>query len=505
MWAMTPALRTTLRSLLVAGGIATTAAGVATMQVAEWPIYLVYVVLSLLLFPLVVEVIPGLGLPMPGLALSLGFLYIGGLPIVALRNLALPAVAQVLRIALPERWWLRVPVWSRTLGIGSLVPGLHQGDRMEVAADWSMFAVGMGARWAIASAVAGPERPAGDLAAMALAELGGYACWGACSALPILSFPPVASPAGDAPMRAVQKDLGLVMVLLLTPFVFLIAYGYRADGLTGAAGWSCASLGLHVVVRRLNERRVRVEEQHRRLETLSRELAHRERLSAIGKTSSVLSHQILQQLGVIGIQADLIRHQDAGGDPARALAAAREHAGAIEQALRGVDRVLRDVLVFSRDPRLNLYEHDVAAVARECVDECRAAAAARGVGIVLRHGANGTAVFDKLKVKQVLANVLRNAVEASPAGGEVQVTAETGTDGVRLAVADRGPGVPPDERERIFAPFYTTKEHGTGLGLAIARELAAAHGGSVAVVARDGGGTVIEIRLPAAAAPPPPP
>ena len=70
------------------------------------------------------------------------------------------------------------------------------------------------------------------------------------------------------------------------------------------------------MLQRLNERRLPVEEQNRRLEALNRELEHRERLSAIGKMSSVVSHQILQQLGVIGIYADLIRHADADADAA---------------------------------------------------------------------------------------------------------------------------------------------------------------------------------------------
>src|SRR5207249_3778334 len=149
--------------------------------------------------------------------------------------------------------------------------------------------------------------------------------------------------------------------------------GYATHGLAGAAVWSLAALGLHVMLKRLTERRGAVEEQNRRLEALNRELEHRERLSAIGKMSSVISHQILQQLGVIGIYADLIRH----GDPAAAAEQAKANAAAIEDALGDVNRVLRDLLVFSRDLRLNLYEHRLGDVLAECVEECRPQAAAR--------------------------------------------------------------------------------------------------------------------------------
>src|SRR5262249_56189972 len=100
----------------------------------------------------------------------------------------------------------------------------------------------------------------------------------------------------------------------------------------------------------------------RKLEELEREVAHREGLSAIGKMSSVVSHQILQQLGVIGLYADLIGHADENGAPAERLERARVNARAIEQALDSVNGVLRDLLVFSRDQRLNVYEHALATV-----------------------------------------------------------------------------------------------------------------------------------------------
>src|SRR5438094_295274 len=209
--------------------------------------------------------------------------------------------------------------------------------------------------------------------------------------------------------------------MTFTPLVFLILYGYATNGLAGAAVWSLAALGLHVMLKRLTERRIAVEEQNRRLEALNRELEDRERLSAIGKMSSVISHQMLQQLGVIGIYADLIRHAEAEGDPAAALGQAKASAAAIEDALGGVNRVLEDLLVFGRDLRLNLYEHRLGDVLAECLEECRPQAAERGVALRLECPADTSARLDKLKVKQAVVNVLRNAIEASPPGADVVV------------------------------------------------------------------------------------
>ena len=485
------------RWIVVAAGVAVTLAGAFAMRLEDWPIYLAFVLLSLVLFGPAVEVMPGLTLPMPGLALCLGFLYVGGLPIVFLRNLAPPFLIQLLRWAVPARW--RAELVGPRWGYGPALPLLEADDRVPavVAADWSTFSLGLAVRWGIVSMLVGDGRPTAHPGAIVAAEIGGYAVWALLSGTPILSFRTFMWPAPNQPLRPVYRDLGLIMIVALTPFVLLIAYGYEVSGLAGAVAWSVAALGLHFMLQRLNDRRITVEEQNRRLETLNRELEHRERLSAIGKMSSVVSHQMLQQLGIIRLHADLIRHVEPDGDPTRALGQVAEHAARIDDALEGVNRVLTDLLVFSRDLRLNLYEHPLDRVLAESAEECEPQARERGVTVRLVCEPDVSVVLDKLKTKQAVTNLVRNALDVSPPGSEVLLEGRSRDGTVEIAVTDRGPGVAPAARETIFTPFFTTKESGTGLGLAIAREFVVAHRGRIDVEAPPAGGARFTIRLPA--------
>jgi two-component system sensor histidine kinase HydH len=104
--------------------------------------------------------------------------------------------------------------------------------------------------------------------------------------------------------------------------------------------------------------------------------------------------------------------------------------------------------------------------------------------------------LDLLRV--VLNNLLVNAIQAIQGRGRLTLTAARANDvSIAISVADNGPGIPATERERIFEPFYTTKVRGTGLGLPTARRFVEAHGGTIDLLDRPGGGTVARVVLPA--------
>src|SRR5207247_2040467 len=104
---------------------------------------------------------------------------------------------------------------------------------------------------------------------------------------------------------------------------------------------------------------------------------------------------------------------------------------------------------------------------------------------------------DPDQLKRAIQNLLLNAIDAMPTGGELTVRTKRTEGGVRLDVGDTGEGLTDEECKRLFTPYYTTKQHGTGLGLAIVQSVVADHGGRISVESKSGGGTTFHMELPA--------
>lgn len=114
---------------------------------------------------------------------------------------------------------------------------------------------------------------------------------------------------------------------------------------------------------------------------------------------------------------------------------------------------------------------------------------------------NTIAQIDRSQIEQALINLLKNAVEAGGPAEEVTLRLRTGAEGDELQILDRGPGIPPEQLSKVLLPFYSTKRTGSGLGLPLCREIVEAHGGSLRIEAREGGGTAVIMSLPRLARP----
>ncbi len=247
--------------------------------------------------------------------------------------------------------------------------------------------------------------------------------------------------------------------------------------------------------------------------TFQREAADRERLSALGRLSTVIAHEVRNPLMIIKAALRPLQREPVSAEDVRGAVVD------INDEVGRLNRLVDDVLDFARPIRYDLAEADVNRICEES-----AAAATAGVGVGAAHlvldPALPRVVTDAERLRSVLVNVLVNACQAvqtrakgsgAPDGaagpelppGDHGIALTTAfTPGGRLAITvrDRGVGIPAQELARVSEPYFTTKRGGTGLGLAISRNIVEGLGGAITVSSQVGVGTEVRIELPLTAA-----
>jgi len=245
----------------------------------------------------------------------------------------------------------------------------------------------------------------------------------------------------------------------------------------------------------LQDSHAKLQSEVRRLrEELARkntQLERRKRLAALGEMAAGLAHEIRNPLGGIQLYAGLLR-KDLQDRPALLKV--------VEKIISGVqllDRLVNDVLSLAQTVQLQTSQVDVAQIVRSTVELVRPKLAESSVQLVADLPDEIPAVMgDRNMLSRALLNLVLNAVEAAGVEGKVQVRIRTERHWVRIEVIDSGPGVPPQLLDKIFNPFFTTKDCGTGLGLAMVHRIAEAHEGSVSVSNLPQGGACFVLSLP---------
>jgi signal transduction histidine kinase len=206
-----------------------------------------------------------------------------------------------------------------------------------------------------------------------------------------------------------------------------------------------------------------------------------------------IAHEVRNPLGGLELYAGLLRDALAG-QPERLDEVAR-----IEREVGHLKAVVSEFLEFARRPAPSLEAVRLSPLLEEVRE---LTPATDGTRLTFHAPADLTVRADPGQLRRVLLNLARNAAAAAP-GGRVEIAARAAHGAVRIEVRDNGPGVPTELREKIFTPFFTTREKGTGLGLAFVREIVRDHGGDVMVEDAPGGGSVFSFVLPTAGSAPP--
>jgi len=233
------------------------------------------------------------------------------------------------------------------------------------------------------------------------------------------------------------------------------------------------------------------------LQRAQESMVRAERLAAVGTLAASLAHEVRNPLNSIQLQLALLDRRLRRLGPE----APPELAGLVETAKREIarlDGLVEEFLSLSSVDRLAPVEVDAAELVHEVAALMGPLAREAGVRVELRAAPDLPALrVDREKVKQVLINLVRNAIEAMPGGGRLALGVERRAAGVILCVEDSGTGIEPGLD--VFDFFLTTKRGGTGLGLPIARRIVEAHGGSLTYESHLGRGTSFAVALPARA------
>jgi signal transduction histidine kinase len=227
-------------------------------------------------------------------------------------------------------------------------------------------------------------------------------------------------------------------------------------------------------------------------EAVESELELSRRMAAIGRLTSGVGHEVKNPINAIVVHVELLKSKLAGtGTPAM------RHLDIIESEIRRLDRVVQMLVDFSRPVDLQLREQDLRSVIGDVLALAREELASRKVNLLSPFPEKPVMVnVDADLIKQAALNVILNGAQAMPNGGTLRVSLEESSKFAILRIADEGPGIPPEIREKIFDLYFTTKTGGSGIGLAMTYRILQLHYGSVEVQSNAESGTEFLLRIP---------
>lgn len=232
--------------------------------------------------------------------------------------------------------------------------------------------------------------------------------------------------------------------------------------------------------------------QKKELEETYSELARRERMAEIGNFSMMIAHELKNPLGIIKGSVDIISKEGVKAKVRRTMV---EY---IQDEVKRLNRLVEDFLSFARPNPAHKSLVDINQVITKMVNllplpEFKE----KDIALNLQLSKEIPEVnVDEHQIYQTLLNLFNNAIQAIPKGGEITLQTETAQNGILITIMDNGIGIPDEEKEKVFEPFFTKKERGTGLGLAVVKKIIDNHQGEIKVTDREGGGTVFSIWLP---------
>ena len=243
---------------------------------------------------------------------------------------------------------------------------------------------------------------------------------------------------------------------------------------------------------KVQETAQRLSQAYAELQVSFESLRRAERLSALGRLSAGLAHELRNPLSAIEGAFEIIVRPEL--DPERR----EEFVALIKKELARLNAMLNHFLEFARPQTPRRRPTAVRSLMQEICSLTSDSISAKGVTVRCREADFPVTMvsLDPEQIKEAILNMVINASEAMPAGGTIELSAAREADAIAINVKDEGVGVPEDQLPHIFDPFYTTKPNGTGLGLSIAHQIMEQHGGRIEVDRNPDGGMTFSLFFP---------
>ncbi len=241
----------------------------------------------------------------------------------------------------------------------------------------------------------------------------------------------------------------------------------------------------------VRQERDKVKDGMRQLIEMQKKLIRSERFAAIGEAAAYLSHEIKNPLMVMGGFAGQVEKSLSEEDDNR------RKLKIIQDEAKRLESMLTEVRDFTRPSKSQKELQDINTIIESTLALLNSGLKETGVGCEKSlDGSLPSTFFDPHQIRQVLINLMKNALEAMPDGGKLTISSWRDGDYIKISVVDTGIGISPEVTEKIFDPFFTTKKRGTGLGLAVSRKIIEDHGGEISIQSKEGKGTTVTITLP---------
>jgi len=227
---------------------------------------------------------------------------------------------------------------------------------------------------------------------------------------------------------------------------------------------------------------------------ISRQLQIADRVSAISRITGGVAHEVKNPLNAILMHVELARMKLAGGD-----SDLKPQMDIIGSEIVRLDRVVKTFLDFTRPVELHPIDVPLESFVNEIAEFARPLAETAGIEVTVEQQANGASIAADLDLlKQAILNVVMNAIEAMPDGGQLRFQSSLRGDDAEIRISDTGCGIPSEARKKIFGLYFTTKPKGSGIGLAMAFRFVQLHDGTIEFTSEPGKGTTFIIRIPTA-------